>query len=554
MTVSTTGSSAQFFPNGATTHFPFRFRFFQNSDLKVFWQDLMGNIELLKLNSDYTVQGAGAENGGAIDTTGAPLPNGTLVVARVMIATQLTSFRNQGEFFAEIHEDAFDRLIMLVQQTIDSQGRGLTIPPTDPLDINLQLPSSVARADKILAFDERGQPIASNLSLEMLEQQPAMAAEAAAAASAFASAAGAAANSASGSAASANASKNAAAGSASAAGVSAKSASDAGLQLGMSAWGYRLQPFAGFALDDGQELERALYPDFAAAIDSGLWPRVTEAQWQADPSVRGCYVANSSPGKFRMRDLNGMSPGSFGAAFLRGSGTSGNGIIRRDQFQDHGFGSGGFSLVRGTHYASSTIQDGRLQSAYFTTLGNPYPGVVMTGAAETEPGGGPPRTGKETFPTHSSGAWMTRLYGLITPLGSAEASSLATAYAAMKSDIDNKLAPLWSDRLKSKRLRKVQLWTGTSATGSTLNLTDDVWNYETFYAGYGGTANLMLVTGLKELAIEPIGTLMYIGTGTGNWIICRFADTNAAQRRVLVTVQYSGNGIVNLYGTQFYEP
>lgn len=188
MTVSTTGSSAQFYPNGATTHFPFRFRFFQNSDLKVFWQDLTGNIELLRLNSDYTVQGAGAEDGGAIDTTGVPLPNGTLVVSRVMVATQLTSFRNQGEFFAEIHEDAFDRLIMLVQQTIDSQGRGLTIPPTDPLDINLELPSSVIRAGKLLAFDDLGQPAASNLTLAQLEQQPALALSSAAAAAASANA------------------------------------------------------------------------------------------------------------------------------------------------------------------------------------------------------------------------------------------------------------------------------------------------------------------------------------------------------------------------------
>lgn len=374
MTVSTTGSSAQFFPNGATTHFPFRFRFFQNSDLKVFWQDLMGNIELLKLNSDYTVQGAGAEDGGAIDTTGAPLPNGTLVVARVMIATQLTSFRNQGEFFAEIHEDAFDRLIMLVQQTIDNQGRGLTIPPTDPLDINLQLPSSVTRARKILAFDERGQPIASNLSLVTLEQQPALALESAAAAKASAEAAATSSSSASGSASSANASKIAAAGSASAAAGSAQAAADAGLQLGMSAWGYRAQPFKGFALDDGQELERALYPDFAAALDAGLLPVVTEVQWQSTPSKRACFVAVSSPGKFRMRDLNGGSAGNLGAAFQLGA---------RPPY--------GEQLL---HLAAIDYTNGT---------------------------------------TAVTGAWMTRLYGLITPLGSAEASSLATAYAAIAS-------------------------------------------------------------------------------------------------------------------------
>lgn len=417
MTVSTTGSSAQFYPNGATTHFPFRFRFFQNSDLKVFWQDLTGNIELLRLNSDYTVQGAGAEDGGAIDTTGVPLPNGTLVVSRVMVATQLTSFRNQGEFFAEIHEDAFDRLIMLVQQTIDSQARGLTIPPSDPLDINLELPSSVTRAGKLLAFDELGQPAASNLTLAQLEQQPALALEAAEAAVAAADAAGVSAGNSAASAISANASKNAAAESATAAAASAKSAADAGLQLGMSSWGFRGQPFKGFALDDGQELERALYPDFAAALDAGLFPTTTEALWQGFAEQRGRFVANSSPGKFRMRDLNGAQPGGFGPAFLRGSPIPNGGFARLDQMQGH------------THnYTSYVATGGGLQSSAATAT-NP---VVNTISGPVSDGvNGTPRTGSETFPTHVVGAWMTRLYGVISPLGSAEASSLATAYASM---------------------------------------------------------------------------------------------------------------------------
>lgn len=175
MTVSTTGSIAQFFPNGVTTHFPFGFKFFQSADLVVSWQDALGNIETLTLNSDYTVQGAGAENGGAIDTIGPPLPDGQLVVSRIMLATQLTSFRNQGEFFAEIHEDAFDKLVMLTQQNTDSQGRGLTVPLTDPLSINLEMPSALARASKVLAFDTLGQPTLSNLTLAALEEQPVLA-------------------------------------------------------------------------------------------------------------------------------------------------------------------------------------------------------------------------------------------------------------------------------------------------------------------------------------------------------------------------------------------
>lgn len=175
MTVSTTTSTAQFDPNGVTINFPFAFRFFAATDLKVFWQKPDGTIQLLTLNSNYTVQGAGNDAGGSITTIGTPLPNGLLVVSRIMVATQLTSFRNQGEFFAEIHEDAFDKLVMLVQQTIDNQARGITVPIADPLNINLVIPGVGARGGRVMAFDADGNVDVSNLTLEQIEQQPALA-------------------------------------------------------------------------------------------------------------------------------------------------------------------------------------------------------------------------------------------------------------------------------------------------------------------------------------------------------------------------------------------
>lgn len=82
----------------------------------------------------------------------------------------------------------------------------------------------------------------------------------------------------------ANDAKVASVAAAAAAAASAQSVAYAAMQLGMSSWGYRAQPFMGHALDDGQELDRALYPDFAAALDAGLLPTVTQAQWNADPA------------------------------------------------------------------------------------------------------------------------------------------------------------------------------------------------------------------------------------------------------------------------------
>lgn len=409
MTVSTTTSTAQFDPNGVTINFPFAFRFFAATDLKVFWQKPDGTIQLLVLNSNYTVQGAGNDGGGSITTIGTPLPNGLLVVSRIMVATQLTSFRNQGEFFAEIHEDAFDKLVMLVQQTIDNQGRGLTVPVADPLNINLVLPGAVARAGKALGFDVSGQPIVSTLTLEQIEQQPALALEAAEQAAASAEAAG-------DSEAAADQSASTSTAAAAAAAASAQSVAYAAMQLGMSTWGYRAQPFQGFGLDDGQELDRAVYPAFAAALDAGLLPTVTQAQWDADPGNRACFVANSSTGKFRMRDRNGMSAGSYGAVFERGG--SGPTLIKRDQMQGHehllpqlAYAYGSTSLpVFGPSGTIGTNKSG---------------GIVNDGV------NGTPRVGTETYPTHATGAWMTRLFGVITPLGSAEAASLATAYASL---------------------------------------------------------------------------------------------------------------------------
>ena len=202
-----------------------------------------------------------------------------------------------------------------------------------------------------------------------------------------------------------------------AASTSATQAASAGVQLGMVMWGNRPHPFTGFAVDDGQELSRATYPDFAAMLDAGLLPVVSEATWQADVTKRGCFVALSSTGNFRMRDLNGVSAGSLGANFLRGGNDAAT-VLKRDQLQ--GFAVPSISAVTPIDVASSGTPN-----RYSTTPSNRAP--ITDGI------NGTPRLGTETYPTHATGAWMTRLFGVITPLGSAEAASLATAYASLAS-------------------------------------------------------------------------------------------------------------------------
>ncbi|EMN5248854.1 tail fiber domain-containing protein [Enterobacter roggenkampii] len=116
MTVSTVVDHNDYTGNGVTTSFPYTFRIFKKTDLAVSVVDLSENITVLVLDTDYTVTNAGGYSGGSVVLT-TPLANGWQIsIARELEPTQETDLRNQGKFFAEVHEDAFDKLTMLIQQ------------------------------------------------------------------------------------------------------------------------------------------------------------------------------------------------------------------------------------------------------------------------------------------------------------------------------------------------------------------------------------------------------------------------------------------------------
>lgn len=145
MTVNTIDSIAEFLTNGVTTNFPFYFKFLANEDLVVTYVNPDGVSSTLILGAQYTVNGAGNDEGGSIVTTSALAGPGQLVVSREMLAYQQTSLRNQGKFLAETHEDVFDKLTMLVQQGLAIARRALMRKPgTDYYDAESRNISNLA--------------------------------------------------------------------------------------------------------------------------------------------------------------------------------------------------------------------------------------------------------------------------------------------------------------------------------------------------------------------------------------------------------------------------
>lgn len=216
MTVSTEVDHNDYVGNGVTTQFPYTFRVFKKSDLVVTVLDLGQNMTTLILDTDYTVTGSGGYNGGNV-VLSTPLTTGWQIsISRSLPVTQETDLRNQGKFFAEVHEDAFDRLTMLLQQAFGAFRLSLRKPSTianwydalnnyirnlrDPVnaqdaatknyvDNTVQsnfnktirvpeniavLPSAAARSGMVLTFDSSGNPIvttpASGSATDVLNQ------------------------------------------------------------------------------------------------------------------------------------------------------------------------------------------------------------------------------------------------------------------------------------------------------------------------------------------------------------------------------------------------
>jgi hypothetical protein len=119
---------------------------------------LSGGVEPeLVLTTDFSLTGEGDESGGALTLVAALAVGETLTIVRSVPLTQETNWPVADPFPARSHEQAADKLTMLLQQIAEEQDRSLAFPVSDDSPTNT-LPVAADRASKAMGFDASGNP------------------------------------------------------------------------------------------------------------------------------------------------------------------------------------------------------------------------------------------------------------------------------------------------------------------------------------------------------------------------------------------------------------
>lgn len=162
MSLTTTSTKQSYVGNGSTSTYAYtNFKVNSASEISVYVEDLFGNVVLLQSGVDYTANVV-PESTGSITLASNLQNNFKLTIARVIPLTQTLDLRNQGDFYAEVHEDAFDKLVKIDQQQQEQISRSIKTVETDDSSVDLTIPSAEDRSNKFLSFDSSGAPVAKS--------------------------------------------------------------------------------------------------------------------------------------------------------------------------------------------------------------------------------------------------------------------------------------------------------------------------------------------------------------------------------------------------------
>jgi len=151
MTVENNTSRNQYTATGGQSIFAYTFEVVETSDMAV-----LQNGTRLTNGVDYTVSGAGDDNGGNVTLTSGAISGDIITLYRDMPYDRTQDYQNNGPFLASEVNTDFDRLWLASEQTERGFTQAVRKPITDNDSANMELPDVATRAGKVLAFDIDG--------------------------------------------------------------------------------------------------------------------------------------------------------------------------------------------------------------------------------------------------------------------------------------------------------------------------------------------------------------------------------------------------------------
>lgn len=165
--------------DGAATVFAVPFPYLAAADLAVWAGGVLQTID-----ADYTVAGAGESGGGSVTFAVAPAAGIEVVIARRTVIARMSDFLPGGALRADVLNTELDRLTAIAQELHGRLDRALRLADHDSAPALAAAPAKAAMANRLLAFDADGEPVAGPLSASLQQVENVAALEASAVASA----------------------------------------------------------------------------------------------------------------------------------------------------------------------------------------------------------------------------------------------------------------------------------------------------------------------------------------------------------------------------------
>lgn len=157
MTVEVDTARVSYTGAGTTGPFTIPFYFLANADIRAIKVTIAdGTEDELALTTDFTLSGAGDEEGGTLTLVASLSSSYKLVIFRDPEVLQESAYPRNDQFPSQTHEEVADRLTMIAQRHADLLTRSIRMPEGDTSGDSMVLPPAVDRPSKVLGFDANG--------------------------------------------------------------------------------------------------------------------------------------------------------------------------------------------------------------------------------------------------------------------------------------------------------------------------------------------------------------------------------------------------------------